>query len=165
MKEASFSFHNSSLCIGLLSPVTDMRSSGGIDGHKMCLNVFPQKCLEPKPSPRRPDVTCDKQTRFTQRLTRCIVSKFVCYFSRLFTFSCTQVASSQRGLKTEMNSGLAELRHMTVWLSAPMHALSTPQIKVFNEVGRGGGGGGIGGGGGALEEGGHKFYFQNVILF
>lgn len=46
-----------------------------------------------------------------------------------------------------------------------MHALSTPQIKVFNEVGRGGGGGGIGGGGGALEEGGHKFYFQNVILF
>lgn len=66
------------------------------------------------------------------------------------------MASSQRGLKIQMNSGLAELRHVIVRLSAPMRMLSTPQIRF---------GGGGEGEAAEVVRGCCKLYSQNVILF
>lgn len=138
MKEASFSFHNSSLCIGLLSPVTDMRSSGGIDGHKMCLNMFPQKCLEPKTSPCRPDVTRDKQTCLAQRLTWCIFLICLLFPSPLHLFLCSSgFITSRLKHSNEFRIGWVASRDCTAVSSYACVKHASDQV--WGEVGRGGG--------------------------
>lgn len=131
VKEASFSFHNSSLCIGLLSPVTDMRSSGGIDGHKNLSKYVPSEMSRtPKPSLLGPDVSRDKGAGFHGAARpRRIAAVLFRHSGRPFTFSYAQVASSQRGLKIERRWGLAEPGHVTVRLSVPVHVLSAPQMR------------------------------------
>lgn len=50
-------------------------------------------------------------------------------FTFFFLLSFAQVASSQRGLGIQTSPGLAEPRHVTVRLSAPVGMLAAPQIR------------------------------------
>lgn len=129
VKEASFSFHNSSLCIGLLSPVTDMRSSEGKDVHKMFLNMSLWKGFGAENSQCWSDVTSDKKTCWT--LTPCNIIDLFVVFSAFFTYSLCSSGFIAVWFKIQMNFRLAKWHHATVRLSTTMPMSKTPQIRFW----------------------------------